>query len=135
MTLGAGFLGAFVTETKVNDIGIPGTTQEPMRMRFAVTASRNCRIVEPFAEIGMTFEPSVCHYAAKVGNANLRLSGYAISEELDQPDLYVSLYDGVDEITPIPDAETTRAAEQCSKFLTLCVDGKLASKMDESSDA
>jgi hypothetical protein len=92
-------------------------------------------VTRHMSEIGMTFEPSVCHYAAKVGNSNLRLSGYAISDEMDQLDLYVSLYDGVKEIVSIPDTETTKAAEQCAKFLSLCVEGKLASKMDESSDA
>ena len=63
-------------------------------------------VMQHMADIGMTFEPSVCHYTAKVGNANLRLSGYAISDEADQIDFFVSLYSGVDEVTPIPDSET-----------------------------
>lgn len=92
-------------------------------------------VTRHMAEIGMTFEPFVCHYTAKVNSSNLRLSGYAISDEMDQLDLYVSLYDGGDEIISIPDSETTKAAEQCAKFLALCVEGKLSSKMDESSDA
>ncbi|MFD1693563.1 hypothetical protein ACFSHR_25210 [Azotobacter chroococcum] len=43
----------------------------------------------------MTFEPVVCHFDRKVGNANLRLSGYAMSEDADQLDLFVSLYEGL----------------------------------------
>ena len=58
-------------------------------------------VMEHMADIGMTFEPNVCHYAARVGNAKLRLSGYAISEDADQLDLFVSLYEGVDEVTPV----------------------------------
>ena len=68
------------------------------------------------ADVGMTFEPQVCHYTAKVGNANLRLSGWAMSDDGDQLDLFVSLYEGVDEVTPIPDSDTKTAAEQCLRF-------------------
>lgn len=86
-------------------------------------------------DIGMTFEPSICHYSAKVGAAKLKLSGYAISEDMDQLDLFVSLYSDVNEIVSIPDSDTTRAAQQCLRFLTMCVDGKLHEKMDETSEA
>jgi hypothetical protein len=48
-------------------------------------------VMQHMSEIGMTFEPNVCHYAAKVGAANVRLSGFAISEDSDQLDLFVSL--------------------------------------------
>jgi hypothetical protein len=92
-------------------------------------------VMQHMFEVGMTFEPEVCHYASKVGNANLRLSGFAVSDDTDQLDLFVSIYDGVDTITPIPDSETKAAAEQCLRFLTRCAEGKLASTMDESNDA
>lgn len=92
-------------------------------------------VMQHMSEIGMTFEPVVCHYTAKVGNANLRLSGYAVSDEADQIDLFVSLYDGVDEIKPIPDTETKTAAEQCLRFLAKCADGSLLSTIDKSNDA
>lgn len=92
-------------------------------------------VMQHMSEIGMTFEPEVCHYSAKVGNANLRLSGFAVSDDADQLDLFVSLYDGVDKIAPIPDSETKTAAEQCLRFLAKCADGKLAATMDESNDA
>ena len=92
-------------------------------------------VMEHMSEIGMTFEPAVCHYTARVGNAMLRLSGYAVSDEQDQLDLFVSLYAGVDEIRPIPDSETKKAAEQCLRFLAKSVDGTLATRMEESDDA
>lgn len=92
-------------------------------------------VTRHMADIGMTFEPEICHYSARVGEGMLRLSGFALSDELDQLDLYVSLYDGCDELISIPDSETTRAAEQCSRFLNQCVSGTLSSKMDESHDA
>lgn len=91
-------------------------------------------VMEHMSDIGMTFEPVECHFEGKVGNANLRLSGYSISEESDQLDLFVSLYANAEEPTAIPDAETKMAVEQCLRFLTLCAEGKMAPKLDPSSD-
>lgn len=91
-------------------------------------------VMEHMAEIGMTFEPVECYYEGKVSNATLRLGGYALSEDNDQLDLFVSLYKGVDEPTPVPDADTKLAVEQCLRFLSLCAQGKMASKLDPSSD-
>jgi len=92
-------------------------------------------VMQHMCEIGMTFEPVVCHYEGKSGNANLRISGYAISEDCDQIDLFVSLYAGVNDIVPVPDSETKNAADQCLRFLTKCAEGKLLSTMDQSTDA
>ena len=91
-------------------------------------------VMDHMSDIGMTFEPVECHFEGKVGNANLRLSGYALSEESDQLDLFVSLYSNVDVPTPVPDSETKTAVEQCLRFLTLCAEGKMAPKLDPSSD-
>jgi len=91
-------------------------------------------VMDHMSEIGMTFEPVECYFEGKVGNANLRLSGYSVSEESDQLDLFVSLYDGVDIPTPVPDSQTISAVEQCLRFLTLCAEGKMAPKLDPSSD-
>ena len=92
-------------------------------------------IMEHMTEVGMTFEPQACHYSATVGNAKLRLSGLAVSDDGDQLDLCVSLYEGVEALTPISDTETKKAAEQCLRFLTRCAEGRLASTMDQSNDA
>ena len=92
-------------------------------------------VMQHMSDIGMTFEPAACHFQGKIGNANFRLSGFALSEENDQLDLFVSLYDGVDIPTPIPDAETKTVADQCLRFLLLCAEGKMASKLDPTSEA
>lgn len=88
------------------------------------------------AEIGMTFEPQVCHYTAKSGNANVKPSGYAISEEADQLDLFVSLYHGQDTLQAIyrlqrqnPRLNNVFASE------AKCAEGKLASAIDPSNEA
>jgi hypothetical protein len=91
-------------------------------------------VMQHMTEIGMTFEPVVCPHRSKIGNAVLRLSGYGMSEENDQLDLFVSLYEGVDDLTPVSDTDTKTAVEQCLRFLQLCAEGKLAPKLDPSDD-
>ena len=91
-------------------------------------------VMNHMAEIGMTFEPVECHYEGKIQNANLRLSGYSLSEEGTELDFFVSLYDGVDVLTPVPDADTKTAVEQCLRFLKLCAEGKMAPLLDPSTD-
>lgn len=92
-------------------------------------------VMKHMSEIGMTFEPVSCYFKGKIGNSVMRLSGYAVSDEGDQLDLFVSLYDGVNELTPVPDLETKAAAEQCLRFLALCAEGKLADRLDPTNDA
>lgn len=91
-------------------------------------------VTQHLAEIGMTFEPVICHYHANIQGI-LRLSGFSISEEADQLDLYVSEYNGDTELESIPDSEIKTAAERCLRFLKYCVEKKLSSKMDESHEA
>ena len=91
-------------------------------------------VMQHMAEIGMTFEPVVCHFQGRIGNAVLRLSGYAMSDDADQLDLFVSLYEGVDVPTLVPDSETKTAVEQCLRFLGQCAEGRMAPRLDPSSD-
>lgn len=92
-------------------------------------------VMQHMANIGMAYEPQVCHAAPRVGNANLKVSGYAFSEDGEELDLFVSQYAGVGTVENIPDSETKRVADQCVRFLATCADGKLASTLDESNDA
>lgn len=91
-------------------------------------------VMQHMADIGMTYEPQPSHFSRKVGSANVRLSGYSVSEEQEELDLFVSLYEGVDELTSVSDSETKIAVEQCLRFLTLCAEGKLAAKLDPSDE-
>lgn len=91
-------------------------------------------IMSHMSDIGMTYEPVLCHFQGKVQNAILRLTGYSLSEDGDQLDLFVSLYRGVDDLTPVSDSDAKTAVSQCVKFLQLCAEGKLAAKVDPSSD-
>jgi hypothetical protein len=87
-------------------------------------------VTDHMAEVGMTFNPEPCRYIAK----NLRLSGYAFSEDGQELDLFISLYAGVDEVQPISDGETMKAVEQCFQFLKRCAEGRLKNEIDSSSN-
>jgi hypothetical protein len=95
-----------------------------------------CEIVMQYmAGIGMTFEPRVCHLERKSGNAIMRISGYAVSDDALQLDLFISAFANTDTITQIPDSGTKAMADQCLRFLARSVDGKLADAIDPSDDA
>lgn len=116
--------------SEINDrLGNPGDSYPYHETVFAEV------VMEHMSQIGMTFDPHVCHYGPKGGKAGLRLSGFALSDDADQLDLFVSLYSGVDDLTAVTDSETKAAAEQCLRFLSKCVERRLASTMDESDEA
>ncbi|KVE70747.1 AIPR family protein [Burkholderia vietnamiensis] len=92
-------------------------------------------VMRHMSEVGMTFEPEVCHHSSILEKANLSLSGFSISEDLEQLDLFISIYDGKEGISSISDAITKNAAEECLQFLTKCVQGALAAATDDSSEA
>jgi hypothetical protein len=54
ITLSTSFAGQYITEMEIDGDRIEGTVLEPMRLRFAVTVNCEEKIIEPFAEIGMT---------------------------------------------------------------------------------
>ncbi len=90
-------------------------------------------VMQHLADIGMTFEPQMCHFNGKIGNAQLHLTGYALSDDSEQIDFFVSIYDGSDDIETISDSDTKTAAEQCIRFVSKCADGRLSSHVDSSS--
>jgi hypothetical protein len=83
----------------------------------------------------MTFRPRPCRFSAIVDGQALRLSGYALSDEVDELDLFVGVYSGVDEPRSISVNDATAAAEQCGRFLALSARGGPAARVDETHDA
>jgi hypothetical protein len=53
-TVSGSFLGSYIGQWAVNHQPLLGSTLEIQRMRFSLTMVKQSRIVEPFAEIGMT---------------------------------------------------------------------------------
>lgn len=86
-------------------------------------------------DIGFSYDPKVCHVDAMITGARLRLSGYAISEEADQVDLFVSLYGAHEVLSSVPDADLKKAGDQCFRFLNRCADGRLLKAMDQANPA
>lgn len=93
------------------------------------------RAMEHMAEIGMTSDPVTCHYSQRIERSELRLSGYAVGNDDQRLDLFVTLYSGSEKPVSIPDSDTKTAAERCFQFLNRCATGDLASRIDESNDA
>lgn len=128
-------LQEFLTQTQ-NDVQREMTdrTGQPGPFPYPVSVFSEI-VMDHMAEANMTSDPQVLHVERKLGNATLRLSGYAISESADQLDLFVSLYSGTESVEPIPDSEITATAQQCIRFLENTVSGKLADKVDPSDEA
>ena len=54
VTLSAAYAGAYLTQYEGNGVDLAGTALEISRMRFSVTIARGEKLVEPFAEVGMS---------------------------------------------------------------------------------
>jgi hypothetical protein len=87
------------------------------------------------AERAITYESHPCHFFASIDQRELRLSGYALSDELDRLDLFISVYSGDEEPRSISEQAALEAAGQCGRFLELSAQGALTSRVDESHDA
>lgn len=103
--------------------------------KAAVEAAFTDIVMQHMADIGMTFDPQLLNVERKVGNAMLRLSGYAISDDADQLDLFVSAYEGLDTVEQVPDSDIKNAAEQCLRFLAKTVEGRLSEATGEDDPA
>lgn len=125
---------AAIRDEVEKDIG-PGEAPIPAEAVFTE------HVMTHMADEGITFEPTVCHYEAKVGTYKVKISGYSVSDTTDDSgnpdrlDLFVSLYKGVDELEPLPDSEAGKAAKEGLQFLRFCATGQLSGKLDETNDA
>src|SRR6056297_318062 len=67
-------------------------------------------VMEHVAEAGICDSPTVCHWNGKVGNARLRITGYALSSDETALDLFVTHYFGTEELTDLRDSDATATA-------------------------
>lgn len=93
------------------------------------------RVMNHMYEVGMTFEPFLLHHNSKYRNGSVRISGYSLSDDEDQLDLFVTLYKDLDSPQAMADGETKTAAGQAFKFFELALDGTLVQQVDPSGDA
>ena len=54
VTVSGALLGAYQLDTRVNSVRIPGTAGDAISIRLAATIIKDCKIVEPFVNFGLT---------------------------------------------------------------------------------
>ncbi len=90
-------------------------------------------VMQHMADIGMTTDPRVCHHVHRT--LHTKVNGYAVSEDGEELDLFVTLYSGNDEIEAVSESEVVKIAENCVRFIHKSAEGRLASKLDASDEA
>ena len=90
--------------------------------------------MEQIANANICDTPTICHWTGTIGNARLRITGYALSTDETCLDLFVTRYFGTDEIENLRDSEATSTAKEGIKFLFEAAGGRLASRMEASGD-
>lgn len=88
------------------------------------------KVMEHVAETGICEEPVVCHWSGKVGNAKLRITGYAVSADETALDLFVTHYFGSDSLQDLPDSDATATASEGVRFLFRAASGNLDARID-----
>ena len=93
-------------------------------------------VMRIMSEMGLLCaRPELCRYEGTYGNARLRISAAAVSDDADRLDLLVSLYEDRSSVFEIPTEQTKRAAGQCLQFLRRCADGSLARRIAADDEA
>ncbi|MCW1918029.1 AIPR family protein [Rhodobacter sp. KR11] len=91
-------------------------------------------VMEHVNASGICDTPTVCHWTGKVGNANLRITGHALSVDETVLDIFVTHYCGTEEITPLVDTPIVNTAKQAVNFLLNSANGKLGGMVERSSE-
>lgn len=87
-------------------------------------------VMEHIEEAGICESSVVCHWSGKVGNAKLRITGYALSSDYSALDLFVTHYYGTDELNILRDSEAVATATEGVRFLFRAASGSLESRID-----
>ncbi|MBY5314359.1 AIPR protein [Rhizobium leguminosarum] len=87
-------------------------------------------VMDHVAETGICETPTVCHWSGMIGNAKLRITGYALSSDETALDLFVTHYFGSEELTELKDADATATASEGVRFLIRAATGNLETRID-----
>jgi hypothetical protein len=90
--------------------------------------------MEQVANANICDSPTICHWTGSIGNARLRITGYALSGDETFLDLFVTRYFGTEEIENLRDSEAASTATEGIKFLFESASGRLASRMEASGE-
>lgn len=87
-------------------------------------------VMEHLAEAGICDEATVCYWTGRIGNAQLRVSGYALSPDETALDLFVTHYFGTEDLSELKDSEASGSAAQGVRFLFEVAKGRLEARID-----
>ena len=87
-------------------------------------------VMEHVEESGICEACSVCHWNGKVGNAKLRITGYALSSDDTALDLFVTNYFGTDDMNDLRDSDAIATASEGVRFLFRAASGQLDTKIE-----
>ena len=87
-------------------------------------------VMEHIAAAGICDEPTVCYWTGRIGNARLRITGYALSLDETALDLFVTHYFGTDDLSELRDAEASGTAAEGVRFLFEVARGRLEARVD-----
>jgi hypothetical protein len=91
-------------------------------------------VMQHLHDVGLCDSFEVCHWVGKVGQANLRISGYARSTDESRLDLLTTFYSGSDSLVAVTDAEIVGMARNALHFVSAAASGKLLPRLEPSSD-
>ena len=83
-------------------------------------------------EAGLCDTPMVCYWKGRVGNAPLRIAGYAAGADGSSLDLFVTHYTESDCLEDLSTSVVTSAAQECLRFLAKAAHGNLEARIDPS---
>jgi len=87
-------------------------------------------VMDHIAEAGICETPTVCHWNGNVGNAKLRITGYALSSDETALDLFVTHYFGTEDLTDLRDSDAIATASEGLRFLFRAAGGNLEARID-----
>jgi len=88
------------------------------------------KVMEHVAEAGICEEPTVCHWSGRVGNAKLRITGFALSSDETGLDLFVTHFFGTEELNDLRDTDAAATASEGVRFLFRAATGNLDARID-----
>lgn len=80
--------------------------------------------IDALAETGAVSEGHVCHFEKRIGHSSARADGYYHDEdEDDRLDLFISIYEGADELSVVSRDQVSRAVSHVLNFVKAATEG------------
>lgn len=87
-------------------------------------------VMDHVEQAGISETPTICHWSGKLGNAKLRITGYALSADDTALDLFVTHYFGTEELNELRDPDAVATASEGVRLLFRAASGSLENRID-----